>query len=353
MSYYQDIHNKRIFILGLNPPPFGGVSVHVQRVAKQLSQSNTVYIFDVIKEYSRQSRIRYSIFLWQQLWRFRPTIIHYHTLFLRKNLLELWLLLLYSYSKRSKITIIEHSTRFLYQRSRTYIFFLNRCTKFIDKQVLIGAPMLKAYQDNNIILRNYSVESSFVPPDSNQEKAIYAQYPQQLRDFIAQNKWIMLMNASKFGLWHDQDIYGFDLCIRLMHDFAQSDVALIIAVGTIYDHEHYNFIKQQLQDNPRVYFLIDCTQELWPLIKRVNLFLRPSRYDTCGISVHEAAWLGTPIIASDVAERPPEALIFKSGDYTELRQLVRTALQKNIDQRCGSSSGTSRRTSSGTLNGGT
>jgi len=88
-----------------------------------------------------------------------------------------------------------------------------------------------------------------------------------------------------------------------------------------------------------VYFLIDYPHELWPLIKRVNLFLRPSRYDNCSVSVLEAAWFGVPIIASDVTERPKETQVFKTGDYAAFLncvQIARTRSRTNtqITPRC-------------------
>lgn len=57
-SYTDNLHNKRIAILGPLPPPLGGVSVHVQRVIVKLThQHNHVIHFDTCVEY------RYRLFV--------------------------------------------------------------------------------------------------------------------------------------------------------------------------------------------------------------------------------------------------------------------------------------------------
>ena len=330
-GYYKNIFNNRVLLVGLEPPPFGGVSVHVHRVAQALVQDNTIKILDVIKEYTHRSKIGYGYFLFKALFSFRPQVIYYHVLFLRSGLSEFFLLILYARLFRARLSLVEHSARFLYKRSRVYKFLLNKLMYFVDEQVLIGKPMLLAYQENNIKLRNYIVESSFVPPIVDQDEKLFAQYPQELRNFIAKQHFVMLMNASKFGLWDGNDIYGFDLCIKLMRDLKDCDVSLIIAVGTIHDYEHYEHIKKQIAGNTRIYLLVGCQQELWPLIKRVNLFLRPSRYDTFGMSVAEAMWFGVPAVASDVTERPAGCVLFKAGDYGDFLTCVRDVYEGRRD----------------------
>lgn len=316
-SYYKTVLNKRVLVIGLEPPPLGGVSVHVRRVIAQLAQHNTVNSLDVIKEYSRRSKLGYWCFLLKKLVMFKPQEIHYHVLFLRSGLSEFFLLMVFAVCFRARVRVIEHSTRFLYKRSRWYKFWLNRLMYFVDQQILIGEPMLHAYQDNGIILRNYSVESAFIEPVAAQGPAIFAQYPQTLHDFLTSHAYVILMNASKFGLWHDQDIYGFDFCVRLMHDLTDRNIGLIIAVGTIHDHAHYELILHQFQGDSRVYFLLEQQEELWPLIQKINLFIRPSRFDNASVSVAEAFWCGVPAVASDVAPRPNGCILFKTGDYDD------------------------------------
>ena len=128
------------------------------------------------------------------------------------------------------------------------------------------------------------------------------------------------MNASKFGLWDGQDIYGFDFCVKLMCDYADADISLIMAVGAIYDYTHYEFICDQIKHDSRIFLLLNCEQELWPLIKCVDIVVRPSRHDTYGISVAESLFFGVPVIASDVTDRPVGCELFKTGNYKSFKK---------------------------------
>ena len=96
--------------------------------------------------------------------------------------------------------------------------------RYVDKQVLIGEPMKKAYEDNKIKLRNFIIESSFIPPQTQDEKKIFDHYPDELKRFIKKKKILFVMNASKFDLWGGEDIYGFDLCLKLMNDINNNDI---------------------------------------------------------------------------------------------------------------------------------
>jgi len=45
-QYYKNITDKNIAIFGITPPPFGGVSIHIQRVAQKFKENkNQVYHF--------------------------------------------------------------------------------------------------------------------------------------------------------------------------------------------------------------------------------------------------------------------------------------------------------------------
>jgi len=334
-TYFEEIEDKRIFILGLSPPPLGGVSVHILRKIKYLEgKNNRVFLFDVVKKGRRNSNLLYAFNLLCSLFCFKPQIVFYHTLFLRRNLFELIILIFYRFVTWSELILVEHSVRFLYKRSRSYKCMLNLLMRYIGQQVLIGKPMLQGYLDNNIKLRkNHLVESSFIYPVLSCEKQIYDAYPQGLKKFLQSKKKIFIMNASKFDLWDGGDIYGFDLCIKLMNDINNNDIGLVMAVGTIYNHSYYEEIKKKLNCN-NTFLALNLTEEIWPLIKNADLFLRPSRFDNYSVSVAEALYLGTPVIASDIGERPSGARLFKSGDYKSFKEQIEDWLKDEEFRNC-------------------
>jgi len=205
--------------------------------------------------------------------------------------------------------------------------------RFIDQQVLIGKPMFRAYEDNNLRLKNFSIESSFIPPFLPSEKLIFNKYPDELKKFLRSKKIIFVMNASKFDLWDGKDIYGFDLCIRLMEDLRDYDVGLVMAVGTIYGEIYYKEISRVLNED-NTFLALDLKEELWPLIKKADLFLRPSRFDNYSVSVAEALYLGIPVITSDIGERPSGVSLFKSDDYDDFKSKVEGWLKNEEFRNC-------------------
>ena len=73
-------------------------------------------------------------------------------------------------------------------------------------------------------------------------------------------------------------------------------------------------------------FILTGQRELWPLMKHVDLFLRPTLSDGASVSVEEALWCGTPVVASDVCMRPQHVILFKTGDEDDLFRVVEKQL---------------------------
>ena len=66
---------------------------------------------------------------------------------------------------------------------------------------------------------------------------------------------------------------------------------------------------------------------IWPLFKKVDLFLRPTNTDGFGISLAEAIHFGTLAIASDVCPRPEGTILFKNRDFNDLFTKVNKILK--------------------------
>lgn len=320
MTYFQNVVGKRILIFGMQPPPFGGISVHISRKAAALQKvGNYVLIFDVCKEYASRSKFGYVCHLVRTFFVFRPQRVYYHMLLVRKNPFELFLLGMLSKLFSARVTVVEHNYRAIYPRSAWYVRSLSCVIRFfVHQQVMIGPLTLRAYQDKKIFtLPDVTVTRAFIEPDFSQEAAIIEAYPPTLRNFVEQKRCVLLANASSFTLHQGADVYGIDLCIRLLRDVPQ-DVGLIIAVGTVTNRHYHDTIMSKLAVfKDRVFVLLNCQAELWPLMRKVSLFLRPTRYDADSISIHEALMFGIPVVASDSVSRPAACILFKDGNYDD------------------------------------
>jgi glycosyltransferase involved in cell wall biosynthesis len=58
--------------------------------------------------------------------------------------------------------------------------------------------------------------------------------------------------------------------------------------------------------------------ELWPIIEKSHLFIRPTNTDGYALSVAEAIYCKIPTIASNVANRPEGTILFEARNFQEL-----------------------------------
>ena len=322
-SYSNNIRNHKIAILGPLPPPLGGVAVHVQRViAKFIEQNNDVYHFETVVEYRYRYFFWYIIKLVWFLLRVRPHRVYFHTLYLRNGLQELNLLTFFKRMLNFQLTLIEHDCRHMYKQSAQYKRMLNACMQSVDELICIGNITEQSYRDVGILFpKKYLCESAFLPPDRSRAAAIEATYPADLEWFLANQSQTILANAFQLSLLDGKDLYGFDLCLQALPKVHKvyPDVGLLLVLVQVGDKNYFDtlqqfVIKNNLQD--RVYFLTG-QKELWPLMRKANIFVRPTLSDGASVSVEEALDFYKPVVASNVCIRPHMVLTFKTGNVDD------------------------------------
>ncbi len=318
-SYSKKIYNKKIAIFGPTAPPFGGISVHIKRITKVYTdQNNNVEIFNVFKDKKNKSLFSYAVFVLKKIYKFRPNIIDYHTSDIPWAISEISLLIFLKFFLKFKIRLIDHNPRYLYKKSRLFCKIFNILNRFIDKQVLIGDSTYQEYIDNKIYIKNISIESPFLPPDLAQEREIILRYPKNIINFLDIKKPIILFNAFQFSLIDDKDLYGFDQSINLILNLKRefSDIGLLMLCAQVGNQHYYEKTLQtiehnNLQNNILIYF---SSLELWPILKKVDLFIRPTLSDSFGISVQEAIYFNIPAVASNVCSRPKRTILYQNFD---------------------------------------
>lgn len=328
-SYSQGIERKRIGVLGNYPPPLGGVSVHIQRVMDALkTQHNTVYHFDTSK---RGNSIVYCIKLFFFLICKRLDIVYYHTIDLNRTLYECRFLLWMKKYLNYRFVVVEHNCRYLYTKNKSYKKKFNACMQRVDQLVLIGHSTWQSYIKNRIIVpKCTTIESAFLPPDVRFECAIIATYQTESDIFLTNHSPIIMANAFQLSMLDGKDLYGIDLCIQSLIELKKEfpRIGLLIVMAQLGDKKYYDHLQQEIAINDltdNVCFVIG-KQELWPLLKKADLFVRPTLSDGESVSVQEALYFSIPVVASDAVSRPPQATIFASGDAQDLYHKSSTML---------------------------
>ncbi len=318
-AYTDGIHHKRIAILGPFPPPLGGVSVHVERIIAKLKGGNHVVHIETCAEYRYYFFVLYLLRLLFFLFKYKPHELHLHTLYLSNGLHELQWIMRMKRLLRYEVILIEHDCRYMYKQSNQWKESLNLLMPHIKKQVFIGNVTARSYHDSGIVsAQATSVESAFLPPAECNEKTILSDYPKALFHFIDQHYPVLLANAFQLSLFGGNDLYGFDTCLYAMQDLKQqySDIGIIFALGQIGDDQYHKKLLNQIKQLglEKHCFMLIGQRPLWPLFKKIDLFLRPTLSDGASVSIEEALWFGKSVVASNVCERSSRVMVYDVHD---------------------------------------
>ncbi len=330
--YFEEISRKSITVCGVNPPPIGGVSTHIQRVIDYLTHRyNKVTFFDAER---RGFLPIYVTKLMSHVVKKRPDLIHFHATYARTMIFDLFILYCLSFIFSFELTIIEHDCRHLYRRTWLTKKLFRRFIRSAIKVVMIGESAYKSYQECLVHVENYSIESAFLPPVQHTEPSIMATYPSSLHVFFEEYTPIILFNAAHIMLQDAKDVYGFDQAVELVSLLQNNypDLGLLMAVARVNDKHYFKLLCERMRHlnvSENIYILQD-QKELWPLFKKVDLLIRPTLSDGASISVEEALYFDVPVVASDAVARPEGVILHKKSDIKDLAVKVDTVLKEKI-----------------------
>lgn len=314
-QYTDHIQGVKVLLVGVIPPPLGGIAVHLKRVqAKLTAQGSTVLVWDVCKKQQGLSQISYYWRLIRFCFYEQPQVIIYHTLQLRSTPIELLVLLGMGKLFNSQILVVIHSARFIDRISwlcrKLTGLGLKHC-----KQIIIVSQQVKNLLQSKLSLpTQVVVESPFLLPNLADRDYILNKLTVELKQFLRQHHPVVTVAITRLDDWQGSDLYGTDLAIAAFKSFLLDypDAGLLIVLG--------NRNGKSIVASSNIYVLCEWEQEMWPLIGKSELFIRPTRSDANAISVMEALYLNIPVIASDVCLRPAGTVLFKSGDAADLYQ---------------------------------
>ncbi|HDY89864.1 MAG TPA: glycosyltransferase family 1 protein [bacterium] len=152
----------------------------------------------------------------------------------------------------------------------------------------------------------------FIPPPLKD-----IDYPASLIRYLKTHDPVLMSCSAKNIKINGIDLYGLDMCEnlykRLQGNFP--DIGFVYATtdttesDSLYVLRNYNIIG---------------------LYEFIDIFIRPTFQDGYGISIDEAIFFGTKVVASDCCERNPQAILFKTRDDNDLFLKVFKTLTKCI-----------------------
>jgi len=211
-----------------------------------------------------------------------------------------------------------------------------RVSKLVDHYIAVGPHIADKLIMEGCPKQKISIIPGFVPPDEEELFNPKSISP-DLEVFLKEHNPVISANASGIVFYDGKDLYGLDMCVelsaRLHNQYPNLGFVCAIAPnghGSKNDDWEYlekiRRLVQRLQITPNFYFRI-CSEPFTPLLKRSDIFVRPTCTDGDANSVREALYLGKPTVASDAVARPEGCLTFKSGDVQDLYRKVDDVLK--------------------------
>jgi glycosyltransferase involved in cell wall biosynthesis len=306
---------KRILLVSPLPPYIGGVSVSVQRLYDHLVQNGyKVDVFNTQIEnrkynYKALKFVRYLGLPLLLVFRRRYDIIHFHVSnVIPKLYVTIWR---HFFPKRVKFIITIHGQ--VKNAFRSSLGFLS--LKGFDRIICVKkgdrSNLPAEYQDRTVEI------PAFIPPVISDDYK--PEFPDGLEEFLNRDSFKMLLNGFIILTGSYYDLYGFKDSIQLLGKLRgknkNADLILIVLGSDSY-RQSFKYLKElkelvrfnNLESN--VFWIEGSTMALWPLLKRVNVLLRPTKTDGDAMSVRESLFLNVPVVASNVVPRPEGSIVY-------------------------------------------
>ncbi len=343
--------NAKIDIIGPYPPPYGGISVHIKRLTDHLEltrQNFMVYTFG--------KRIQKKVHFLQSFQPLRKELIKYFFLSTGKiihlNSGGNWKIRVYCgllcFIRRKKLIITLHGNDISWpwiinddNRLKNKIGFKG---KIIRKMVTIVFKNASFIIADNLILKKLALSmgvavsriaiiSPFISPIVRQEN--YDEIPQYIWDFYRNHKSVILSSGSIAHYKHE-DLYGVDMMIELIKKLKEKylDVGLIFSLCSVREKKYYTELKDRISRygiKENILIIEEELPEVYPLFEKSDLFIRPTNTDGDALSIREALYFKTPVIASDACPRPEGVTLFKNRNVQDFIEKTKDVLE-NYDE---------------------
>jgi len=324
------VNESKLALVGSYPPPYGGVSIHIQRLHAECLNNNircTVFAVNsnvkIVEHVLKLKRIKD----WLRILTSNQDIIHVHITNMH------WIVAsFFSYMsriKRVKFVLTYHSLRYNEKDfspiGRKMIkIVLKHSSHCIVTNKVIAAKLLSMGAD----IERISVVSPFLPPVVNDQDI--SEIPQEVWDFIDTHTPVISANAFSIMFYNDQDLYGIDMCIDLCANLKDTfpQIGFVFCIPHIGNQEYFNIMKQRITEKgiENNFLFVTEPYQLYPILMKTDVFVRPTNTDGDAISISEALFFKKPVVASDVITRPKGTMLFKNRDMEDFITQVRILL---------------------------
>lgn len=292
-----------LLLIGTLPPPVGGVTIYVSRLREALSPVKDFHV--AYADYKKEKLS--AVFL--KLSRTNAAHINISNPYLILALVLFAALL----RKKTILTIHENvAIRKGFPR-KLYLTALRLCT--VPVMLNEGSLQLaKKYNKKAVQI------SSFIPPQ--QEEPLPPEIIQQLLPVRSQYEQVYCTNAFNVAFdANGHETYGITDLITVFSTLPR--YALIFSDPT---GNYVDFLQKNGIVIPSNVICLHGLHSFYEVIKQSDVVIRATSTDGDSVSVKEALYLNTKVIASDCVSRPQGVFLYRTFDKESLRETIKQAV---------------------------
>jgi glycosyltransferase involved in cell wall biosynthesis len=264
--------------------------------------------------------------------KFRVRIVHYHY----SGWSELVALALTRGSSSARYILTLHSGA-IYRPFRSKVPSVSRITRWALRRfdtIIAVDPNVASFIQNHTDRQRIEVVPAFLESDND----VPAGYDAQIDAFLDSGRVLVVAAYGVRFLDDGREVYGLDIVAQafmtLARDRKDLRLAIFLARRQLGPKPRRHLARLELrleQAGLRDRVLIVFGLPLPPALRSNVVFVRPTRAEGDAVSVREAQSAGIPVVASDVAPRPPGVVVFPTDDVAKLCEALRLVLD-NPDQ---------------------
>ncbi|WP_152395118.1 glycosyltransferase family 4 protein [Paenibacillus guangzhouensis] len=327
----------KVNLIGPIPPPLGGISIHLRRLAGILEQrgiSYTIYNeskIDVPLQHVQPMKSFKRFML--QIPFLTGDLFHFHTIDVR---LRIALGCYKLFGKKIILTVHGESLAVQLQQSGPMKRkMLLRSLRSIDAIICVNEATTHMLLELGFHPERVMTLPAYIHPVERDEdtRAI----PAHVYQFMESKD--IVVSANGYVRFHQgEDLYGIDLLIEVVHALHQRGVGvkLLFAVMGVAGQSHeersyYDQLKERIKSyqlTSRIQFYEVVDTEFYPILKVSDIFIRPTVTDGYGVTIAEALHYRVPSIASDVCARPAGTILYESRSVSDLTMKVLDLIER-------------------------
>ncbi len=300
------------------------MSTHISRAVTLLKQKGKdISVISTNKIPSKVDNVQYiqPMLLWILVFK-KKSIVHFHVDSLPH------LILAYILSPFHKTYLTVHNNRYPSDFSKsTFRIKLKRILlKSFHKIISVNSESTAFLQ---LHFQNIHPETipAFLPPQTIDRNSLL-----EIKQFTKDFKHVLSGYVYRLSFFNGQDLYGLDMMVDLTERLVKKelDICLVLLIN-LDESEYLDEIRKRVKEKnifDRILFVdtkngVDAVA-LW---EHSDVYLRPTNTDGNSISILEALYVKTKVVASDCVERPEGCYTFHSRDVSDFERATIQSLE--------------------------